>query len=194
MPKQEDYIAGSDRAPDGELITVVGRPVARKEPVMSLYAWVVASFQTLLVLSALQNADARRRKNCFDKALEAREEQANVVFTGTVKSIFPDRQHPNMYKGEVEIKRIFKGDNVVYQLPLHLLHNKKMVMVDGFGDPHICESEIRKYDTRIFLANMGKNGELRLNSSLVRMTLNNLDHADAAVQGKWIFRLRTREQ
>ncbi len=130
-------------------------------------------------------------KECEDlnDGLEKREEKANVVFTGTVKHLYKDYDHPDMYKGEVEIKRIFKGNNVIGQLPGMVprgrpFYYKKKVMVDGFGDPHICESDVRKYDTRIFMADKLRNGELRLKSSLVRLTLNNLEHADAAVKGK----------
>ncbi len=126
-------------------------------------------------------------KECTDleELLERREEKANVIFTGTVKHLYKDYDHPDMYKGQVEIKRIFKGSNVIKALTgvSGPFYYKKKVMVDGFGDPHICESDIRKYDTRIFMAEKGLNGELRLKSSLIRLTLNNLEHADAAVKG-----------
>ena len=89
-----------------------------------------------------------------------------------------------MYKGEVEIKRVFKGDNVISAMPAQFIHRHKMVMVDGFGDPHICESKVLMHDTRIFLLSKAANGDLKLNSSVVRVTLNNLNRADAAVAGK----------
>ena len=118
----------------------------------------------------------------LEKNLETREETANAVFTGTVRDIFPDYQHPNMLKAEVEIKRVFKGTNVILNAP-HT-HHKKRVVVDGLGDPFICHSMVRKHDSRIFLVNKNGNGELRLNSSLVRITLNNLEQAESAVKGK----------
>ena len=78
----------------------------------------------------------------LEKNLETREEVANAVFTGTVRELYPDYQHPNMWKGEVEIKRVFKGGNVILNAP-HA-HHKKRVVVDGLGDPHICHSMARE--------------------------------------------------
>lgn len=121
----------------------------------------------------------------LEKNLETREEVANAVFTGTVRELYPDYQHPNMWKGEVEIKRVFKGGNVILNAP-HA-HHKKRVVVDGLGDPHICHSMARKHDSRIFLVNTNGHGELRLNSSLVRITLNNLEQAESAVKGKSVL-------
>jgi coxsackievirus/adenovirus receptor len=131
-----------------------------------------------------------RRQACLEKPLERAEEEANVVFTGTIRGLYTDFEHPDMKKAQVEIKRIFKGQNVVngmsreqegYPDPWH----RRVIMVDGSGDPHICHSNARKHDTRIFLANKGVNGELKLNSSLVRLTLSNLEHAEAAVKSKF---------
>ncbi len=119
----------------------------------------------------------------LEKNLESREELANAVFTGTVRDVVPDYQHPSMFKGEVEIKRVFKGGNVIRTAP-HV-HHKRRVMVDGLGDPHICHSMVRKHDSRIFMVNANGHGDLRLNSSLVRITLNNLEHAESAVKGEF---------
>ena len=131
------------------------------------------------------------KRGCHEKALEAREEEANVVMTGTVRELYPDRLHPNTYRGEVEIKRVFKGDNVIATIP-GLGHGhrgrffRKMVVVDGFGDPSICDSKIRRLDTRIFL--LSKDGrELKLKSSPVRLTLPNIEQADAAVKGRYTY-------
>ena len=147
-------------------------------------------FYILLLLDVSFNVyGAPSRKRCMDyhKALELREEEANAIFTGTVKELYPDWDHPDMYKGEIEIKRVFKGNNVIKSLP-GITGNfmyKKKVMVDGLGDPHICDSNVRKYDTRIFMVRKNGNGELRLNSSLVRLTLNTIDQTDAAVKGEF---------
>ena len=89
----------------------------------------------------------------------------------------------------MEVKRIIKGGNVINTLPGINRFNpwqRKMVMVDGIGDPHICKSKARKYDTRIFMLNKNGNGELKLNGSLVRLTLHNLEVADAAVKGRYL--------
>lgn len=137
-----------------------------------------------------RNADIRKQA-CLEKPLEMAEEEANVVFTGTVRGLYKDWEHPDMMKAQVEIKRIFKGNNVVNGLPSGQSGSstnpwhKRVIMVDGIGDPHICQSKARKYDTRIFLANKGANGELKLNSSLVRLTLSNLEHTEAVVKSEY---------
>ncbi|ESO90469.1 hypothetical protein LOTGIDRAFT_123226 [Lottia gigantea] len=126
----------------------------------------------------------------MDLALETREEMANVVITGTVKEVMLDSKGGGMYKGEVEVKRILKDRaNLVpkvanFEDPVS---HHKMIMIEGFGDPHICDSEIRRHDTKIFLLNPNGNGELKLNSSIVPVTLINLDYTDAVVKGKGII-------
>ena len=121
----------------------------------------------------------------MDKSFEEREESANVIMTGTVKDLYRNKESPPLVKADVEIKRVLKGRELLKQLPgVSSPFYRKIVTINGFGDPRICENAIHKYDTRIFLLNLGLNGELRLNSSLIRITYNNLDRADAAVNGK----------
>lgn len=128
------------------------------------------------------------KKICSENVLEKREEIANIVISGTVKQLMPDKIHKNMYKGEIEIKRIFKGNGEIHNRTYNVIkrgpNGRSMVMIEGFGDPHICESVVRKFDTRIFLLNKGENGDLKLNSSIVRLTLTNLERTYAAVEGK----------
>ena len=152
----------------------------------------------LLAASAfLQPCDA----DCHDeKSLEEREEMANVVVTGTVKKIMsPDGSETNgmqrdgnhaMYRSEIEIKRVFKGDDVVNELAnvfIDPVRHHKMVVVEGFGDPHICDNEVHVADTKIFLLTKGYNGVLRLNSSIMPITLSNLDYTEAVVKSEWSF-------
>ena len=139
------------------------------------------------------------RRRCLEKSMQAREESANVIFTGTIRDLEPDWQHPDQMKARVEIKRVMKGGHVLSRLTADQgataagaataggggESRHRMVTVDGIGDPAVCNSLARKLDTRIFLVNKGPNGELRLNSSLVRITLDNIEEAEAAVKGTW---------
>ena len=147
--------------------------------------WQILS---ILLLSVVHLSSCRHSyHDCNDKPIELAEEDVNVIFTGTVRGIYPDWQHPNMQKAQVEVKRVIKGNNVINTLPGINRFNpwaRKMVMVDGIGDPDICKSKARKYDTRIWLLNKNGHGELKLNASLVRLTLHNLEVADAAVKGE----------
>ena len=113
------------------------------------------------------------------------------VFTGTVRALYPDYEHPSMMKAQVEVKRVMKGNNIINTLPgvvpsyrSRSPWNRRVVMVDGIGDPDICDSLARRHDTRIFMLDKDTKGELKLKSSLVRLTLNNINRADAAVEDK----------
>ncbi|XP_067139289.1 agrin-like isoform X1 [Centruroides vittatus] len=129
-----------------------------------------------LIATLLSLAVARDRRSyyCNEEKLEKREEIANVVFTGTVKTLYR-RPRADFYRGAVRVKRVLKGDS-------NLAEN--VVMIDGFGNPRLCYSDVRENDTRIFLVNRGRNGHLQLNSSLVRVSVHNLDRAMAAVRNK----------
>ncbi|GIX75524.1 ntA domain-containing protein [Caerostris extrusa] len=96
-----------------------------------------------------------------------------MVFTGTVEKLY--RSRSATYRGVVKVKRVVKGDSSF---------SDNTVIVEGFGDPNICHSDVRERDTRIFLVTLLDNGHLRLNSSVVRVTVSNLDKAVAAVKGE----------
>lgn len=64
-------------------------------------------------------------------------------------------------------------------------------MVGGFGDPSICDNQVSTGDTRIFFVNPAPRfmwpshrNELMLNSSLMRITLRNLEEVESCVEGK----------
>jgi len=87
----------------------------------------------------------------------------------------------------VEIKRVIKGSDVL----LGRRHSaaaagRRRVLVAGIGDGRICNSDARRHDTRIFLVSRSTDDvhPLRLNSSLVRISLNNIERAEAAVNGR----------
>lgn len=118
--------------------------------------------------------------NCFQKSLEEQEEEASIIFTGTVHAIYPHRKHFGQTKAHVEVKRILKGRLVEEGNPggLHTI-----VIVDGLDNPKICHSSAKQFDTRIFFVN-GNGNELKLSSSLIRITPSNLEQVEAAVKGK----------
>jgi len=84
----------------------------------------------------------------------------------------------------VEIKRVIKGSDVLLTgRTLSGVGSRPRVLVAGIGDRAICNSEARKHDTRIFLVSRSSDGQLRLNSSLVRISLDNIERTEAAVNG-----------
>lgn len=148
--------------------------------------------QIIVLASWICIANGRFKKGCIEKSLEKREEDANIVITATVKNIRNDSHHPGTFMGELEIKRVIKGkqilQNFVRTPPYRIRRSRRnqRIRVEGFGDPYICDSDIRRSETRILLLNSGPDGHLRLNSSVLRINTFNLDYASAVVKGKSI--------
>ncbi|VDI52946.1 Hypothetical predicted protein [Mytilus galloprovincialis] len=90
------------------------------------------------------------KNGCIEKSLEAREEEARIVVTATVKNLMLDTKHPGMVMGEVEIKRVFKGgailNNFIKPTRNRIRHRRlhQRIQVEGFRDPKICDSDIRR--------------------------------------------------
>ncbi|XP_017266760.1 agrin isoform X2 [Kryptolebias marmoratus] len=126
---------------------------------------------------------------CPEKDLEAREEEANVVLTGTVDEIINMDPVHNTYSCKVRVWRYLKGkSNVNREI---LLDGGNKVMIGGFGNPRICDNQVATGDTRIFFLNLAPESvgpehknELQLNSSLMRITLRNLEDVEHCVEDK----------
>lgn len=146
--------------------------------------------QIIILVSFINFANGRFKEGCVEKTLERREEDAEIVITATVKDLKNNTQHPGTFLGEVEIKRVFKGENFLknfvrtprYKIQERRYHRR--VKVEGFGDPFICDSDIRRSETRILLLSTNSDGYLRLNSSVLRINMINLDYASAVVKGR----------
>lgn len=72
-----------------------------------------------------------------------------------------------------------------------LLDGGNKLMIGGFGNPGICDNQVATGDTRIFFLNPAPEAagpehknELMLNSSLMRITLRNLEDVEHCVEGK----------
>ncbi|XP_070462260.1 agrin isoform X12 [Equus przewalskii] len=150
----------------------------------------LAQLQPLLLLlvvaaRALPGADG----TCPERALERREEEANVVLTGTVEEILNVDPVQHTYSCKVRVWRYLKGRDVVTQESL--LDGGNKVVIGGFGDPLICDNQVSTGDTRIFFVNPAPpylwpahKNELMLNSSLMRITLRNLEEVEHCVEDK----------
>lgn len=89
---------------------------------------------------------------------------------------------------QVRVWRYLKGKDVVAQESL--LDGGNKVVIGGFGDPLICDNQVSTGDTRIFFVNPAPpdlwpahKNELMLNSSLMRITLRNLEEVEHCVEG-----------
>ena len=143
-------------------------------------------------------------------SLEHRLNRSQIIFTAVVEAYHPSRTNRHAFQHHrsvnviqhgrdaepmtgqtarhdaaadlsltVRVKKIIRGDR--------RLENRS-VQVRGLRDPRLCPSQVRPGDTRIFLADVDVvdgDGRLRLklNSSLLPVTLRNLQKIRASVQG-----------
>ncbi|KAM4651283.1 agrin isoform 2-T2 [Discoglossus pictus] len=149
-----------------------------RAPAMPL--WTLAALMAALCLGS-------SRGYCPERDLEKREEEANIVLTGTVEEIMNVDPVHHTYSCKVRVWRYLKGREIVTNEIL--LDGGNKVMVGGFGDPSICDNQVSTGDTRIFFVNPAPRSmwpshrnELMLNSSLMRITLRNLEEVEMCVE------------
>jgi len=125
------------------------------------------------------------KSSCTDRPLDERQRDADAVLSGTVRRLDPEHlvRHGggevSNWRARVEVKRIIKGENIVSRLSNRdVASDASFVWIVGIGDQRICKSLVRLHDTKIFMVKL-VGDELRLNSSIVRVTLDNIEHADA---------------
>ncbi|XP_053432028.1 agrin isoform X3 [Nycticebus coucang] len=143
----------------------------------------------LLLLVVAARALPGAGGTCPERALERREEEANVVLTGTVEEILNVDPVQHTYSCKVRVWRYLKGRDLVARESL--LDGGNKVVISGFGDPLICDNQVSTGDTRIFFVNPAPpylwpahKNELMLNSSLMRITLRNLEEVEFCVEDK----------
>ncbi|XP_076848099.1 agrin-like isoform X2 [Brachyhypopomus gauderio] len=153
---------------------------SRRGGTLHLFGWTV-------VLVALLGHGAHG--SCPERELKDREEEANIVLTGTVEEIMNMDPVHNTYSCKVRVWRYLKGKPMVKGGLL--LDGGNKVMIGGFGDPGICDNQVATGDTRIFFVNAAPEymwpahkNELMLNSSLMRITLRNLEQVELCVEDK----------
>lgn len=142
-----------------------------------MYVGILA-LPVLAMLVHQGTADAGFYGNrCLTDDLEERKAIADMVFSGRVMSL-----HPNQYNGTyyctVSIFRVMKGHDLltsVLDLPEDTeVHYKRLVDINGFGNERICDSDVTKGDTRVFLVSYNRETNLTLNSSLARIRIASL--------------------
>uniref|UniRef100_A0A8C6T052 Agrin n=1 Tax=Neogobius melanostomus TaxID=47308 RepID=A0A8C6T052_9GOBI len=143
----------------------------------------------LIVAGLLVALSGHCGASCPERNLEDREDEANIVLTGTVDEIINVDPVHNTYSCKVRVWRYLKGKSSVAREIL--LDGGNKLMIGGFGNPGICDNQVSTGDTRIFFLNpalesMGQEhkNELMLNSSLMRITLRNLEDVEHCVEDK----------
>ena len=137
-------------------------------------------------------------EKCVDPELPQRVRDAAAIFTGTVRDLVQNASGQS--RGEqtaiVEIKRVVKGENIVDRFTSspdqfkhrtsHHRRGRRMVAVTGLGDERVCRSRTKLYDTWIFFTTVVSDptSRLRLNSSLMRLSLAKILQVEAALKGR----------
>lgn len=107
---------------------------------------------------------------------------SGIVFTGYVAEVLPDRDNDNpddQYQAQVIIKRVLYG-------PRNLGKGSK-VTIAGFGHPkgEWCHANVKAGQTWIFITQtIVAPDYLRLNSSLLKMNLNNLERLEGIIDNE----------
>ncbi|XP_054721708.1 agrin-like [Uloborus diversus] len=129
---------------------------------------------SVVILQSIFLTEARRRRyyECPEERLKVRESAADIVLTGTLKRLYSGQG--DLYSGEVQVKRVIKGD--------HLKAGESLI-VEGFGNSDICTSKPILKDSKIFLLSQLQTGRFRLNSSLIQINIANLEKIAATVKG-----------
>ncbi|XP_015922480.1 agrin [Parasteatoda tepidariorum] len=133
---------------------------------------IQAGFVFIILLFCSVECRRRRFRDCPEERLKIREDQADVILTGTVKRLYGAQD--GLYSGEVLVKRVIKGDYI---------KSGESLIVEGFGNPDICDSNGKIKDSKIFLLSQLQTGRFRLNSSMVQMNTANLEKITATVKG-----------
>ncbi|XP_053308487.1 agrin isoform X3 [Spea bombifrons] len=149
--------------------------------------WRAAAMPLWILVGLVAVCLGVSRGNCPERDLEKREEEANIVLTGTVEEIMNVDPVHHTYSCKVRVWRYLKGREIVTNEIL--LDGGNKVMVGGFGDPTICDNQVSTGDTRIFFVNPAPRSmwpshrnELMLSSSLMRITLRNLEEVEMCVE------------
>lgn len=137
---------------------------------------LIAFFVSLLAFSQ-SRLSTRYNKllECPERNYFHYEKLPDVILSGFVEQIYPRNNDNNIYSGSIIVRQVFRG-------PKRLEDNR--VTIEGFGNKVFCDSNIKKRDTWIFFLNQISDGHLRLNDTLRRVNLQNLDRINAAVRGR----------
>lgn len=171
----------------------------------------VTAFKHNSIPGYYKMADQLPRK-CLDSPLPVRVGQASVVFTGTVRHLDSSTSGDGLETKStawVEVKRVIKGQALL-SLPVDRSNdvvddesNERLIVVVGglgsSGSTAVCHGNAKVNDTWIFLTSVVGGGrlddvtsgsdvtrgaiQLRLNSSLIRLSLNNIVQVEALVKG-----------
>lgn len=173
---------------------------------LTFAGWLPACLWAFRLYEAKEGAG---RPVCFDKyrSVEELERYADFIITGTVERLAPSPNDYHQHMAIIRVRRIFKPNKESHQVMVHSEVSSRVAVIN-VGDPNVCRSDLKEKDTKIFfLASASEraasnyyNSEnspssldfttlppYMLNSSVIPLTLRNLDTVEAAVKGKFSF-------
>ena len=145
------------------------------------------SFKTpslfFLVLCLLVTTDGAGANQCHEMELKEKVENSNVVVCASIQRKYMNSQSNGMYPCDLKVMLIFKGQGLITSNKLKLSND--MIHVEGFGNDHICNSNVHLNDTKLFFLNCdGKTTQL--NSGILPVTMDNLQSTEAVSKSKYL--------
>lgn len=141
---------------------------------------LVSVFLAVLGVNYLALGAKLSYRDCREERLHLREDTSDVIVTGTVEKV--DRHADDQeYGAQIIVKRVIK-----YPKPEAGFDARpgKVIRVEGFGNEAICDHHIKVKDSRVFLLKISSKRQLRLNATLLRITVPNLERIAAVVKGE----------
>ena len=112
----------------------------------------------------------RKRPECRDQVPRRSDELSTILVTGVIETTYPPVTGSDLYSASVHVKSVLKG-------PKTLQETRQTVA--GFGDTNLCHAVTTRGDSWILSLEQLSDGLLKLNGTLLKVNLNNLDRLTA---------------
>ena len=141
---------------------------------------VICFLFSLVIIACICDARIRyrylKRAECRDNWPRRQNDLPPVVLMGLVDTVYPATVGSGGYYGAlIHVKWVFRG-------PKRLQETR--ITANGFGDSLVCHSDVHRLDSWIFTLDEESDGSLRLNGTLHKVNLHNLDRIKALTRGK----------
>lgn len=146
----------------------------------------LASMKTLLFVAfyllLVTSERAEAYKNCdVGKDFKEKVEHSNVIVSGVIERKYNGAESNGIYPCDLKVMLVFKGKRLVTSNKLKL--NNDMLHVEGFGNDHICNSNVNVNDTKLFFLSCdGKT--TKLESGIFPVTMETLQITEAIVKNR----------
>ena len=114
----------------------------------------------------------RKRPECRSSWPRRVEELPSHVITGVIDQVFPPTAGSTAFSAAVQVRWVIQGKKQL---------EGQRITVDGFETEDPCVPEIKKSQSLVLLIEPVTEGLYRLNGSIIRVNLNNLDRVQSIV-------------